>query len=50
MFLLEKDYSVSIHNGSIQLLAFEMCKASKGLSPPIITQLFKRKTMNTSVI
>ena len=50
MFLLEKDYSVSIHNGSIQLLAIEMCKASKGLSPPIITQLFKRKTMNTNII
>lgn len=41
--LLEKDCSVSIHNKNLQLLVNEMYKASEGLSPPIITQLFEKK-------
>ena len=41
--LLEKDGSASIDNKHLQLLAVEMYKASKGLSPPIITELFEEK-------
>lgn len=41
--LLEKDGSVSIHNKNLQLLVNEMYKASEGLSPPIITQLFEKR-------
>ena len=41
--LLEKDGSVSIDNKYLQLLAIEMYKASKGLSPPTITELFEKK-------
>ena len=41
--LLEKDSSVSFHNRNLQLLANEMCKANKGLSPLIITDLFEKK-------
>ena len=37
------DSSVSIHNRNLQLLAIEMYKASKSLSPPIITELFEKK-------
>ena len=47
--LLEKDCSVSIHNGNLQLLAIEMYKASKGLSPLIMTELFE-KGKNISII
>ena len=39
--LLEKDGSVSIHNRNLQILTTEMYKVSKGLSPSIITELFK---------
>ena len=38
--LLEKDSSVSIHERNIQILATEMYKVSKGMSPPQITELF----------
>ena len=41
--LLEKNDSVSIHDRNLQLLAIEMYKARKGLSPPFIAELFKRK-------
>ena len=41
--LLEKDGSVSIHNKHLRLLAIEIYKACKGLSPPIITELFEKK-------
>ena len=41
--LLEKNDSVSIHDRNLQLLAIEMYKAGKGLSPPFIAGLFKRK-------
>ena len=39
--LLKKDGSVSIHNLNLQILADEMYNVSKGLSTPIITELFK---------
>ena len=39
--LLEKDGSVSIHIRNIQILATEMFKISKGLSPPIMENIFK---------
>ena len=39
--LLEKEGPVSIHNRNFQLVATGMYKASKGLSPPIITELFE---------
>ena len=41
--LLEKDSSVSIHVRNIQILATEMYKVSKGMSPPQITELFPRR-------
>ena len=41
--LLEKGGSVSIHNRNLQILATEMCKVSKDLSSPIITELFKHR-------
>ena len=40
--LLEKDGSATIHTRNFQLLATEMYKASKGLSAPIITELFEK--------
>ena len=39
--LLEKDRSIHVRN--IQILATEMCKVSKGMSPPQITKLFPRR-------
>ena len=41
--LLEKDGYVPIHNRNLQLLATEMYKARKDLSPPIMTKLFEKK-------
>lgn len=41
--LFEKDDSVSIHNRTLQILVMEMYKMSKGLSPSIITELFKHR-------
>ena len=42
--LLEKDSSVSIHDRKIQCLVAEMCKVSKGLSPPVVSNTFTHKT------
>ena len=42
--LLNKDSSVSIHIRNIQRLATEMFKSCKGLSPPIMDNVFKLKT------
>ena len=39
----DKIYSVSILNRNLKLLAIEMYKAHKGLSPPIITEIFEKK-------
>ena len=41
--LLEKDISVSIHERNTQILAAEMYKVSKGMSPSQITKLFARR-------
>ena len=44
--LLNKNSSVSIHIKNIQKLAIEMFKFYKGLSPPIMDNVFKLKTEN----
>ena len=41
--LIEKDSFVSIHERNIQILATEMYKVSKGMSPPQITKFFERR-------
>ena len=41
--LLEKDSSVSIHERNFEILATEMDKVSKDMSPPQITELFPRR-------
>ena len=41
--LLEKDGSLSIHQRNLQVLATEIYKVRKGLSPAIITELFEHK-------
>ena len=41
--LLEKDNSVSIYERNIQILATEMYKVSKGMSPPQIAELFSQR-------
>ena len=38
--LLEKDGSVSIHEGNLQVLATEIYKISNGLSTPLIKDIF----------
>ena len=38
--LLEKNSSVSIHQRNIQILAIEMYKVSKSMTPPQIAELF----------
>ena len=42
--LLARDGSVTIHYRNIQLLAIELFKCKKGLSPPIMGSLFKKKS------
>ena len=44
--LLKKDSSVSIQIRNIQKLAIEMLKSYKGLSPPIMHNVFKLRTEN----
>ena len=39
--LLVKDGSVSIHHQNLQRLAVDMFKASRGLSPEIVNELFQ---------
>ena len=41
--LLEKDSSVSIHKRNFQILATEMYKVSKSMSPPQITESFAQR-------
>ena len=38
--LLDKDKSVSIYNRNLQVLATEMYKVTKGLSPKVFTNTF----------
>ena len=42
--LLNKDNSVSIHHGNLQVLATEMFKIHRGLSPEILRETFVSKT------
>ena len=42
--LLNKDNSVSIHQRNLQVLAMEMLKIHKGLSPEILRETFVSKT------
>ena len=44
--LLNKDSSVSIHIKNVQKLTIEMFKSYKGLSPPIMDNVFKLRTEN----
>ena len=39
----EKDSSVSLHERNIQILATEMYKVRKAMSPPQINELFTRR-------
>ena len=41
--LLEKDGSVSIHEGSIKILATRMFRLSRNLAPPQMHEIFKLK-------
>ena len=40
--LLEKDNSIFIHDKNIKCLATEMYKVSNGLSPPVVSNIFKK--------
>ena len=44
--LLLKDRSVSIHTKNLQVLATEMFKTYKNLSPPIFDEIFHRRDNN----
>ena len=43
--LLEKDNSVSIHHNNIQVLATEMFKMFKNLSPDIVREIFQERSV-----
>ena len=45
--LLEKDNSVSIHQRNLQILIIEMFKASNGLSPVLMNDIFKLRGEQT---
>ena len=45
--LLNKDNSVSIHIRNIQRLAIEMFRFYNGLSPPLMSNMFKLKAENS---
>ena len=44
--LLDQDKSVSIHTRNLQMLATEMFKVYRGMSPPIICELFRRRDIS----
>ena len=44
--LLDQDKSVSIHTRNLQMLATEMFKVYRGMSPPIIGELFRRRDIS----
>ena len=41
--LLEQDKTVSTHSRNLQMLATEMFKISLHMSPPIFSELFRRR-------
>ena len=41
--LLEKNGYISVHNRNLQILANEMFKIKNGLSPSIVTEIFKQR-------
>ena len=43
--LLQKDHSVSIHHNNAHVLAIEMYKAVNGISPEIMNEVFKKRTI-----
>ena len=44
--LLEGDGSVPIHNRNLQILATDMFKVYNNITPPIFTEIFKRRNPN----
>ena len=44
--LLVRDWSVSVHVRNLRILATEMFKVDRGLSPPIFTEPFNKRTLN----
>ena len=47
--LLEKHSSVSIYDGNIQSLATEMYKVSNGLSPHLVSNIFRQKVLTLTI-
>ena len=47
--LLDKDNSVSIHHGNLQVLATEMFNIQRGLSPEILRETFVSETSSYSL-
>ena len=43
--LLERDRSILVHVRNLQILAIEMFKVHSGLSPPILKELFRKRTL-----
>ena len=41
--LLERDWSVPIHNRNLQILATEMFKVYNDVAPPIFTEIFNKR-------
>ena len=48
--LLNRDSFASIHIKNMQRLSFEMFKFDKGLSPPIMDNIFNFETENLSQV
>ena len=44
--LLEQDKSVSIHTRNLQVLATKMFKVYRSMSPPIFSELFRRRDIS----
>ena len=47
MKLLNKGNSVSVHQQNLQILATEVYKVSKDLSPPLMHDIFKLRSEQT---
>ena len=48
MIKLNKDNSVSIHHRNLQVLATEMFKIHRGLSPEILRESFSDKSLSNN--